>query len=376
MGIATVEPAVLFRQQAGEYGTQRAADAVYRNGADRIVDFQLLVDEFNGIDYDNSGNEADSERAGYGDQVAASCNSYQTCQCSVQCHGNVRLSVADPGQEHDGAGGDSGGHVGGYENVGGRLDRFVTGHADGRTAVEAEPGEPEYEHTQGRKGQTVAGNSVDSSVFIVFADTGPQQPGADAGTDAAYHMHRGGTGKIVKAHLGQPAAAPDPVAGNRVDDQADEDAVNAVGRKFCTFCHGPGNDGGGRRAENSLEDQKCHGGIAGIFRNGKMFCKKIRTADDAVNICPKHESEADDPEYRRTQSEVHHIFHNDIACVFSAGQTRFAHGKTWLHKKYQGGAQQHPDRVCRRISQGKWVRCKSRRGNQAEAKYGRNNLKQ
>ena len=74
MGIATVEPAVLFRQQAGEYGTQRAADAVYRNGADRIVDFQLLVDEFNGIDYDNSGNEADSERAGYGDQVAASCN--------------------------------------------------------------------------------------------------------------------------------------------------------------------------------------------------------------------------------------------------------------------------------------------------------------
>ena len=226
--VAAVKPAFLFCQQPGQHGSQSAADAMYGNGADGIVDLYLLVNEFNRIHNNGPGNQTDQEGTGHGYQVAACGNAYQACQGAVQGHGNIGLPVPDPGQEHGGAGSDGRGHVGGYENMRGGQDCFVSGHADGGAAVEAEPGKPEDEHAQRSQREAVAGNGVDGTVFIVFADTGSQQPGADTGAHAAHHMYGGRAGKVVEAHLCQPAASPDPVAGNRVDNQADSNAVNAV----------------------------------------------------------------------------------------------------------------------------------------------------
>ena len=64
----------------------------------------------------------------------------------------------------------------------------------------------------------MSGNGVDGTVRVIFADAGTQQVCADAGAYAAYHVYGGRTGKIVEPHLGQPAAAPDPVSGNGVDE--------------------------------------------------------------------------------------------------------------------------------------------------------------
>ena len=223
--------------------------------------------------------------------------------------------------------------------MGRRFDSFITGHADGGAAVETEPGKPEDEYAQRRQGKAVAGNGVDGTVFIVFADTGSQQPGSDAGAHTAYHVYRGGTGKIVEAQLGQPASAPDPVTGNGVDDQADGNTVNAVGRKFSPFCHGTGNDGGSRRTEYCLEDQECHRRKARVFCHVVVGYKEVRRADDAADIRAEHQPEPDDPERGRAQRKVHDIFHHDVAGVFCPGQTCFAHSKTGLHEEDQCGPQ-------------------------------------
>ena len=69
-------------------------------------------------------------------------------------------------------------------------------------------------------------------------------------------MYRCGTREVVEAQLGKPSAAPNPVAGNRVDYRADCKAVQAVRDKFGALRHGAGNDGCCRGAENGLEDDE------------------------------------------------------------------------------------------------------------------------
>ena len=255
--------------------------------------------------------------------------------------------------------------------MGRRFNRFVPGHADSGAAVEPEPGEPEDKYAQCCQRQAVSGNGIDGTVFIVFANTGSQQPGADTGAHAAYHVHGGGTCEIVEAYLGQPAAAPDPVAGNGVDEQTDQNAVYAVGRKLGPFRHGTGHDGGCRGAENGLEDEEGHGRIAGIFPYAEFSYAEIRHSDDAADIRSEHEAEAHDPECGRAQCKIHDVFHDDVASVFSAGQACLAHGKPRLHEKDQCGSQQHPDGVRGRITLRQCVRCQGRDGECTETGSGK-----
>ena len=63
------------------------------------------------------------------------------------------------------------------------------------------------------------------SVLAVFADARAYHFGADEGGDAAYHVYGGGACKVVEAKLAEPAAAPDPMPGNGIDDSADGKAV-------------------------------------------------------------------------------------------------------------------------------------------------------
>ena len=92
-------------------------------------------------------------------------------------------------------------------------------HAHGGSAVEAEPAEPQDEHAQRGEGQVVAQDGPGLAVLAVLADAGPKDLGADQRADAADHVHGSGTGEVVEAQLSQPAAAPDPVAGDGVDEQ-------------------------------------------------------------------------------------------------------------------------------------------------------------
>lgn len=56
----------------------------------------------------------------------------------------------------------------------------------------------------------------------------------------------------MEAHLADKPAAPDPVSGYRVNDQADQEAVDTIGRKFCTFCPGTRYDSSLDVAQNTV----------------------------------------------------------------------------------------------------------------------------
>ena len=81
-------------------------------------------------------------------------------------------------------------------------------------------------------------------------------------------MHDGRTREIVErsaegihheralAAVHQPATAPSPMAGYRIDQYADQYGVSEVHGEFGTFRHGSGDDGGRRGAKYGLEDQE------------------------------------------------------------------------------------------------------------------------
>lgn len=104
----------------------------------------------------------------------------------------------DPSDNHGRASASGGSHIGRNENHRSRYQRFIAGHGNGRTAVEPEPAEPEDEHAQAGQRQAVTGDSIDTAVFIVFADTGPQNPGTDEGADTADHVYARGAGEIME----------------------------------------------------------------------------------------------------------------------------------------------------------------------------------
>ncbi len=104
----------------------------------------------------------------------------------------------DPSDNHGRASASGGSHIGRNENHRSRYQRFIAGHGNGRTAVEPEPAEPKDEHSQAGQRQAVTRNSIDTTIFIVFANTRSQNPGTDESTDTADHVNASGTSKIMK----------------------------------------------------------------------------------------------------------------------------------------------------------------------------------
>src|SRR5699024_9397596 len=188
-----------------------------------------------------------------GDAVTAGGNGHQTSQSGVQGHGDIGLAVPHPGEDHGHTGGHGGGQGGVEADQAGERHGLVGGQSQGRAAVKAEPAEPEDKDAQGGGGHVVAGDGVGFAVLVVLADPGAQHPGAQHGDDAAHVVHCGRAGEIVEPKARQPAAAPDPVAGDGVDQQRNGGGVDTVGLEVGALSHGAGDDGGGCGAENGLE---------------------------------------------------------------------------------------------------------------------------
>ena len=57
----------------------------------------------------------------------------------------------------------------------------------------------------------------------------------------------------METDLRKPAAAPDPVCFDGVNQGGDYAGVDAVRKKFRSFCHSPGYDGCGSCAEHKIK---------------------------------------------------------------------------------------------------------------------------
>ena len=151
----------------------------------------------------------------------------------------------------------------------------------------------------------------------------------------------------METQLTEPAAAPDPVAGNRIDQQGDGGGVDAVGAELGALRHGAGDDGGGGGTEDRLENGVGPQGDAGRENAAVIFHDhRVKPAEEA-GARAKHDAEADKPETGDADAEVHQVFHQDIAGVFGPGEAGLAHGEARLHEKDQRCAQQHPNGVDR-----------------------------
>ena len=345
LGTAAVEQATVHRQQAGEQGTHSAAHTVDRNGAHRIVNLGYLIKEFHRQGKHDAGTDTDDGRTLHRYHVTAGGDGHQSAQRCVEGHGDIRLLEANPSKEHGGHAGHSSRHIGGDEDAAGSHQGVVPGHGHGRAAVESKPAEPQHKHAQRGDGEVVAQNGPGLAVPVILADAGPQDLGADEGGHAAHHMHRGGTGKVMEAQLGQPAAAPDPVAGDGIDHSGNQQRIDAVGNKLGALCHSARYDGSGGGAKHRLENEEGEegnplrqdGGIVAPYEGIKAAYQRPRASE--------HQAEAQQPEDGRADAEVHQVLHQNIARVFCPGKSRLTHGKAGLHEKDQRGAQQHPDRV-------------------------------
>ena len=150
-------------------------------------------------------------------------------------------------------------------------------------------------------------------------------------------MDGAGAREIVETDLRQPAAAPDPVGFNGIDQRGDDTGIDTVGKELGAFCHGAGNDGGGGGTEHQVEHKA---GEIKAFIGGKQV--KAGLADEAEKILAHQQAEADDNEYHRAYTEIHQVLHDDVAGILGAGKACLYHGKACLHPEYQRGADQKP----------------------------------
>ena len=205
-----------------------------------------------------------------------------------------------------------------------------------------EPAHPEDEHAERSHRQVVAGDSPTLAVGRILADTGAERNRTDQRQHATHAVDDRRTGKIVETKVCEPAAAPGPVAFNRIDQQRDDRTVDQIHRELRPLGHCTAHNRSRGGAEDRLKDQEAlHGQVTLVERQ----VAPVGQADETGAVAAEHEAEADEPEKQGAEHEVHKVLHQDVRRVLAAGETRFAQRKARLHKENQHRGQQHPDRI-------------------------------
>ena len=260
MPSAAVEETSVSGEKAGEDSTEDTAYSVYGRCAYRVVDMQLVVDEFDGENEDAAAEQTYDCSAPRRHHVASCGDAYESGQHAVEGQRKRGLTVLEPGEEHSSGSAGSRRQVGGQEDV--RDGGAVHFSAGGQLAagVESEPSEPEDEYAECREGKVVSGDGPALAVLAVFAATRSERQRSDQCQHSADTMHDGAAREIVEAKAGEPSASPGPMPLDRVDDKGDECAVDQVHGEFGPFRHGAADDGRGCGAEDRLEDKESFAG--------------------------------------------------------------------------------------------------------------------
>ncbi len=143
-------------------------------------------------------------------------------------------------------------------------------------------------------------------------------------------MYDGGAGKIVESEVGEPAAAPDPVAGHGIHDGDEQRGKEDVGLEFDAFGDGAGDDGGGGGGEHQLEEEfgfEGHAGpgeggehalVAGAVREGTVIGagEEETVETDECGPVAEHEGEPGRPEHERGDGHDDEVLGEDVDRVF------------------------------------------------------------
>ena len=323
---------------------------MYAHGADGIVDVELKVEQLDHENNQEAGNDTHNGSAYRVICVAARGNADKTCKRGVEAHGNIGFAVSYPCKEHGGHGCNRGSNRGG-EEYGGKL-----GGGGGGGSVEAVPAEPQNEHSESSEGYGVAGNGVDlcylaALVLNILADTGSEEGSAHKCSDTADHVNGAGACIIVEAELRKPAAAPDPMGLDGIDEKGNNRGINAVGRKLGAFGHGARNDGCGGGAEHKVEYEgggvgKAFGGTCDEVLEVLEHVHVGNTDESEKGILTHHKGVAQERKNNCADTKVHQVFHYDVAGVFCSCKSGLDHCETGLHPKDEGSTDQVPKFNC------------------------------
>ncbi len=142
-------------------------------------------------------------------------------------------------------------------------------------------------------GMLCAGERIDAAVAVVLAVARADQPGEDQRDHAALHVHHRGAGEIdmavaeaeIRAELGEPAAAPDPVAEERIHDRADAAAIDHERGELPALGGGAGRNRRRRIHEHHLEEEERKGGgvIAGALQQEPVPAEEAERLSEEVH---------------------------------------------------------------------------------------------
>lgn len=222
------EIAALAENTCSDHSPQ-SANSVNADRPDGIVELHYLIKEIDAQSGEDPGDNPD-ERSSPGSYHVRPCrNGNESADYAVAHHGYIRLFVKDPGHYHST---DSACRACHY--VVERDIADIGGYRQRRAAVEPEPCEPQDKRTQRGHRDIMPQNGYRFTVLGVFTLSGVYQQRTHKGAYSAHHVYRSRACKIVEAHVAEPAAAPDPVSGHRVNYHTHDRRADKVAAQTTT----------------------------------------------------------------------------------------------------------------------------------------------
>ena len=230
-----------------------------RNCADRVVDLHVLEQERDGL-HDNGRHAADERGLPGAHDVGRGGDPDEPRQRPVHDRHDVGTPVEPPGEGHADQPAERG------------CERGVKDHRwhlarerEHAAAVEAEPADPEHEHSERRDRQVVAPNRNGS--LAETPDPRPEDDDRGQRDPAAHRMDDRGACEVHEAELLQPAVraarsvgerriTPGPVAEDGVGDRGDEDGEDEIAAEAHALGDRAGHERRRRPDESELEEEE------------------------------------------------------------------------------------------------------------------------
>ena len=333
----------LFSEEPDADRAEHAAAEMYGGRADGIIDPDP-VEEHDREHDQNARERADEERSLDGNVGAAARDGHKAGEAAVDGHAEIRLAHRDPRSHRRGEHRGDGRGIRRHQNIH-DVGRVLKAHCG--AGVEAEPAEPQDEQADDGQRHVVAGYRLGLAVLAVFPDARAEDPCAREGRPAAHGVHDGVAGKVHEAEVGEPAAAPYPVADNRVDHEGEDKREDDERNVLHALRHGAGNDRGRRAAEDELEEELAPERdrrrerviverIVGAAEN-----KQVLRADEWV-VPAEHDAPAEQQKAQRGNGKNNEVFGKNIDGILRSGKAGLHACEAEVHEKDQDGGQKYP----------------------------------
>ena len=204
-------------------------------------------------------------------------------------------------------------------------------------AVESEPAEPEQAGAEQRERDVVR---LKRRLLVVAPRADDER--RDEGRNARVDVHDGAAGEVERAHVGKPAAAPDPVRDRCVDDEDPKRNEDQVRREAHAF------------DDRARDQRRRDDAERALVRHEQVVrYRALRLEPDAAEeharqiadpVVPGGEGEriADDRPEHPDESERDEAHHHRVEGVFRSNQPAVEERQRWRHQQHQGCRDQHP----------------------------------